>query len=114
MAFSEHEEQMIAEYLITVSGWEFSFSKFDLRVLAKHYLDKSGKTIEVFKNNFPREDWAEAVIQRNSRSTRISRNIPSRRAKKNSPEGECFPFSLKMIIIYTNARHFETSWHKGT
>lgn len=34
--------------------WE-AFSKFDLRVLAKQYLEKTGRTVKLFKENFPGE-----------------------------------------------------------
>ena len=80
--FNEHEEKVIVDHLLVVSEWGFPFSKFDLRILAKHYLDKCGKKVKIFKYNFPGEDWAESFIRRNPiLSTRMSRNIPARRAK---------------------------------
>ena len=80
--FNEEEEAIICANLAKVSEWGFPFTKFDLRILAKQYLDKAGRSEPRFKNNLPGEEWVEGFLRRNAElSLRTCRNIPVRRSK---------------------------------
>ena len=53
MCWQKEEEEAFVTQILEVSRWGFSFDMFDLRVLAKTYLDFVGKTIPQFINNLP-------------------------------------------------------------
>ena len=44
-ALSREEEQIFVDYLIVVSQWGFPFSKLDLRLLVKGYLEKRNQVV---------------------------------------------------------------------
>lgn len=61
-AFSVNEEQFVAR-LISMSALGFSVTTFDLRMVAKQYLDKIGKKVRCFKFNLPEHDRAESFMK---------------------------------------------------
>jgi len=42
--------------------------KTDLRVFVKSYLDKEGRQVKQFKNNYPGEDWASSFVKKHKES----------------------------------------------
>ena len=81
--FTQEEEEIFAQHLVTVANWGFPFSKLDLRYLVKAALDSTGKTVTRFKDNLPGDDWAISFMQRHTNilSSRMCQNIGSKRAK---------------------------------
>ena len=62
-ALSREEEQIFVDHLIVVSQWGFPFSKLDLRLLVKGYLEKSSRIVKSFKNNMPGDNWAQNFLK---------------------------------------------------
>ena len=62
--FREEEEAAFVAQILEVSRWGFPFNLYDLRVLAKTYLDHIGKTVSNFVNNFPSYEWAKTFSDR--------------------------------------------------
>lgn len=80
--FSQTEERVFAAHVGKVAEWGFPFSRLDIRILAKMYLEKEGRTIHIFQNNLPGEDWVNGFLGRHpDLRQRMSRNISARRAK---------------------------------
>ncbi|KAK9704005.1 hypothetical protein QE152_g28556 [Popillia japonica] len=81
-ALSSSEELAFVNNLITCAEWGFPLTKHDLRLLVKHYLDREGKVVKQFKNNFPVEEWAISFMKRhkNTLSHRLANNIKRSRA----------------------------------
>lgn len=52
-AMNEDDEIRLKNMQLIVSHWGFPMSKLELRHVTKEYLDKCGKIIQRFKNNFP-------------------------------------------------------------
>lgn len=79
---SEAEEAYIVSRLETAASWGFPLDLFDVRVIVKAYLDRSGKTLRRFRNNLPGEDWAGSFLKRHKQklSRRICENIKRSRA----------------------------------
>lgn len=77
---SAEEEHNISDTLGVVANWGFPLTRLDVRTVIAKYLDKQGKTIKIFKNNTPGEDFLDAFIQRNRLSIRLASNIKRSRA----------------------------------
>lgn len=82
MLFSNNEEKSFIEHLNVVAEWGYPFDTVDLRLLAKAYLDKRGRTEYRLKNNLPGPDWAKFffIRHKNKISNRFSANITTKRA----------------------------------
>lgn len=74
---SESEEQHLTEGVLASAEWGFPLSTFDLRMIAKSYLDKKGVMKENLKNNLPGTDWARNFLKRHKKilSVRLANNI---------------------------------------
>lgn len=81
-ALSSNEEHEFVNNLLTCAEWGFPLTKHDLRLLVKHYLDRQGKVVKVFKNNYPGEEWASSFMHRHKEvlSQRLGNNIKRSRA----------------------------------
>lgn len=80
--FSHAEEISILKAAATCADWGFPLTTFDLRMFAKAYLDREGKTVARFSNNTPGVDWALSVLKRhkNGYGQRLATNIKRSRA----------------------------------
>ena len=56
---SDVEEKAVVEHLV---DWGFPMDKTDLRIFVKSYLDKEGRQVKQFKNNYPGEDWSSSFV----------------------------------------------------
>ena len=81
--FSDNEENSLVTHLTTVADWGFPMNLFDLRCLAKIYLDQQGRKVTAFKDNLPGKDWAASFVKRHSEqlTRRICQNIKVARSK---------------------------------
>lgn len=79
---TKQEEEMIVDRLLKCSEWGYPLDQYDVRALVKNYLDKCGKTVKKFKNNFPGRDFALGFLQRHAKqlSSRLCQNIKQSRA----------------------------------
>lgn len=77
---SDEEEALISRTLGVVANWGFPLTKVDIRDVIKKFLDKQGKTVGVFNNNYPGPDFLDSFIKRNKLSTRMASNIKRSRA----------------------------------
>ena len=104
-AFSDTEEAVFCKHIETVGNWGFPFDKFDLRMLAKTYLDSEGRQLKQFPNNFPSNDWAEAFLIRNKNSLtqRTSQNIKRSRAKITSKKVSEYFENLRSTLQISDA-----------
>lgn len=75
-------EDVLIDQLNLVSEWSFPFDEYDLRMLAKMYLDERRIEIPQLKDNFPGVDWAKHFMKRHKGqiSGRLASNISRRRA----------------------------------
>ena len=80
---SDVEEKAVVEHLATLADWGFPMDKTDLRIFVKSYLDKEGRQVKQFKNNYPGEDWSSSFVKRHkeSLSNRLCQNISAKRAE---------------------------------
>ncbi|KAG5871321.1 hypothetical protein JTB14_021833 [Gonioctena quinquepunctata] len=80
---STHDEELtILKSAAKCADWVFSLSFLDMRMMAKYYLDRKGRTVHLFKNNLPEIDWTYSPLQRHKKyhGQRISTNIKRARA----------------------------------
>ena len=61
---SDVEEKAVVEHLATLDDWGFPMDKTDLRIFVKSYLDKEGRQVTQFTNNYPGEDWSSSFVKR--------------------------------------------------
>ncbi|KAG5897541.1 hypothetical protein JTB14_004316 [Gonioctena quinquepunctata] len=80
--FTHDEELAILKSAAKCADWGFPLSLLDMRMMAKYYLDRKGRTVHLFKNNLPGIDWTYSLLQRHKKSygQRISTNIKRARA----------------------------------
>ncbi|XP_046665517.1 jerky protein homolog-like [Homalodisca vitripennis] len=76
-------EQEISASLSKCGEWGYPLSTFDVRCYVKYHLDREGKNVSKFKNNFPGADWADGFLSRHKAilSQRMCQNIKRSRAK---------------------------------
>ena len=80
--FSDAEEQSFVDHIVKVAEWGFPFDYMDMRLMAKHYLDKKGVIVKKFVNNTPSPEWADRFVKRHSAlRVRICQNIKRARAE---------------------------------
>ena len=81
------EEERLVSILKTLSVWRCLLDQYDLRMLVKSIVDKSGIIVAKFRNNMPGKDWAAGFLKRHKSdlSNRLTQNIKVSRAEI-SPE----------------------------
>ena len=81
-AFLSEEEDILVAHILTLSDWGFPLEVVDLQVLVKNLLQKTRKTIKVFKNNIPSQDWVRCFIKKHKDeiAQRMCQNIATNRA----------------------------------
>ena len=78
---SADEETMFVNYCMKMSQFGFPVDTFDLRCIVKSYLERQGRKISKFKNNFPGIDWSLSFMRRHPQMTvRFASNIKRKRA----------------------------------
>ena len=78
---SADEETMFVNYCMKMSQYGFPVDTFDLRCIVKSYLERQGRKISKFKNNFPGIDWSLSFMRRHPQITvRFASNIKRKRA----------------------------------
>lgn len=80
--FTKQEELAILQAAANCSDWGFPLNRMNIRMMAKYYLDRKDKTINMFKNNVPGIDWTYSLLNRhkNSFGQRLATNIKRARA----------------------------------
>ncbi|KAG5871036.1 hypothetical protein JTB14_010587 [Gonioctena quinquepunctata] len=66
--FTHDEELAILKSAAKCADWGFPSSLLDMRIMAKYYLDRRGRTVHLFKNNLPGIDWTYSLLQRHKKS----------------------------------------------
>lgn len=80
--FSVVEEDRILNNVMACAEFGFPLDRLDIRVTVRNYLMKIGRTVSIFKDNLPGEDWCASFIKRHPRlSVRFATNISVARAK---------------------------------
>lgn len=76
------DEMGFAVHVISMSTYGFPITCFDLLSIAKSYLDRTGRKVPAFRNNFPGRDWDESFMKRHKDfiSQRTAKNITYSRA----------------------------------
>jgi len=98
--FTTEEEQEFVKYVQVVGEWGFPFDYTDLRLLAKTYLSKCGRTVPQFKNNLPSVDWARTFVKRHKESLvhRRCQNIKRARAKVSQSQFTEYFSNLEKVL----------------
>lgn len=81
-ALTEEEEKTLASRLIICADWGYPIDPWTLRILVKESLDRQGRTIKKFKDNFPGRDFVYSFLNRHKAdlSQRLCQNIKRVRA----------------------------------
>lgn len=82
---SAGEEQQLVECVTLAGDWGFPLSTFDIRLIVKGFLDRSGRTEKRLTNNMPGNDFVVSFLKRHGEelSNRLCQNIKRRRAAIN-------------------------------
>jgi hypothetical protein len=98
--FSKDEEAEFVKYITVVAEWGFPFDYVDLRMLAKTYLSKAGRTVKQFKNNWPSMDWARSFVKRHKEAlvTRKCQNIKRARAAVSPHKISTYFSNLEKVL----------------
>jgi len=98
--FTAEEEQQFVKYVQVLGEWGFPFDYTDLRLLAKTYLSKCGRTVPQFKNNLPSVDWARTFVKRHKESLvhRRCQNIKRARAKVSQSQFTEYFSNLEKVL----------------
>lgn len=80
--FTIEEENKLSECLSLTAEWGFPLTAFDVRCIAKKFLDKRGTVEPRFKNNMPGKKWIQCFLNRQSiqLKTQMCNNIKRARA----------------------------------
>lgn len=79
------EENQLVECVTLAGKWGFPLTSFDIRLIVKGFLDRSGRTEKRLKNNMPGIDFVESFMKRHDKelSNRLCQNIKRNRAAVN-------------------------------
>lgn len=61
---SAGEEQQLVECVTLAGDWGFPLSTFDIRLIVKGFLDRSGRTEKRLTNNMPGNDFVVSFLKR--------------------------------------------------
>ena len=100
LCLTTEEENVIVKHLNVVGDWGFPFSRLDLRLLVKSYLDRSNRTVKRFKENLPGDEWAKSFIKRHAKDIRprLCQNIKTTRAEISREEFVKYFDNLKDVL----------------
>ncbi|CAH1964377.1 unnamed protein product [Acanthoscelides obtectus] len=93
----QQEQQVIADTLGQVSNWDFPLTKLDIRTVFKKYLDKQGRVVSVFKDNYPGEDFIDNFLRKNNLSVRMATNI--KRARSSVGQADVLEFFNRGALL---------------
>lgn len=87
-SLTEVEERHIVDVLLASAEYGSPLTSFELRLIVKRYLDKSGRIISKFRNNTPGPDWGLNFLDRHKErlTQRSCQNIKGVRAEKSEVE----------------------------
>lgn len=79
---SDEEQEKLAQCLSVAGDWGFPLTTYDVRLVVKGFLDRSGRTITTFKNNLPGRDFVLGFLARHKQilSNKMCQNIKRSRA----------------------------------
>lgn len=83
--FTSEEEEIFVSHIAHVSDLGFPISLFDVRCIAKGYLDSKKKIVHQFKNNMPGWEWGKLFLSRHKYvlKDKFAKNIARKRAQVN-------------------------------
>lgn len=97
--FTEAEEKAFEQHLIKSADYGFPVVEAHFRIIVKHYLDKKGVKINLFKNNLPGYEWVKSFLNRhNNLSLRMSSNIKRVRAEVGLDEINSYMDNLSDVL----------------
>lgn len=105
--FSKEEEDMFKKCLIGCCDFGFPLSTFDLRMIVKSYLEKTGRTVKRFKNNVPGKEWVLSFLKRHPdlNGSRFAANITRSRAGIDAPVLKEYIDNLSEVVKDVPASH---------
>jgi len=79
---NSEEEELLVQKLICCGNWGYPLTDLDLRMIVKGYLDRRGREVAQFKENFPGYEWTKLFLRRHHAqlSVRVCQNIKRARA----------------------------------
>lgn len=79
---SEEEQEKLAQCLSVAADWGFPLTTYDVRLVVKGFLDRSGRTLTIFKNNLPGRDFVLGFLARHKHvlSNKLCQNLKRSRA----------------------------------
>lgn len=80
---NENDQNALAMCLCSAGDWGFPLTLYDIRLIVKAFLDRSGRNEYRFKNNMPGPDFVMSFLKRhqNTLSNKMCQNIKRARAK---------------------------------
>lgn len=83
--FSCEEELSFVNCIKKCAEFGFPLDSFEVRMIAKSYLDSKGRRVKIFKNNVPGSEWVNSFLKRHPALTgaRFAANIKRSRAAIN-------------------------------
>lgn len=117
VVFSQEEEQAFVDHILILSDLGLPISLYDVRCIAKNYLDSNSLQIAQFKNNFPGWDWGQNFFKRHKTELvqRFEVNISRRRAQVNEEIINNFFDNLETALLDVPPANFfnmdETGFH---
>lgn len=105
--FSKEEEDMFKKCLIGCCDFGFPLSTFDLRMIVKSYLEKTGRTVKRFKNNVPGKEWVLSFLKRHPdlNGSRFAANIKRSHAGIDAPVLKEYIDNLSEVVKDVPASH---------
>lgn len=85
LAFSPEEEKCFVNHILALSDFGIPCSLFDLRCIAKCYLDSNNRKELRFKGNMPGWEWGYSFLQRHNHelAQKLGNNLSRKRAQVN-------------------------------
>lgn len=96
--FTYDEEQLFTSRIKVMCDWGFPLDKLDVKMLVAAYLQSQNRTVKIFKNNVPGDDWVSSFMKRSQLTHRIASNIKRKRAAINKEQLKIYFDNIKLEL----------------
>ncbi|KAJ8912181.1 hypothetical protein NQ315_006148 [Exocentrus adspersus] len=107
--FSDEEEMFFVQCILKFSDFGFPLDSFDLRMIIKSYLTRTGRSVRIYKNNVPGKEWLTSFLRKHSELTmRFASNIKRVRAGITSQVLKDYINNLSEVLTVSLLKIFGT------
>ena len=96
--FTYDEEQLFSSRIKVMCDYRFPLNKLDVKMLVAGYLKSQNRTVKLFKNNIPGDDWVSSFMKRSQLTHRMASNIKRKRSAINKEQLKIYFGNIRLEL----------------